>query len=101
LRNTIHFILRGNLTYEYKSKKFQDDFENIFIYTMSNSRGMSAKITNLGGIVLSLCVPDKNGKLDDVVLGYDNVQSYLKPKGPYFGAIIGRFANRIEDACLN
>ncbi len=67
---------------------------------MSNSRGMSAKITNLGGIVLSLCVPDKNGKLDDVVLGYDNVQSYLKPKGPYFGAIIGRFANRIEDACF-
>src|SRR4029079_13268053 len=48
----------------------------------------------LGGIVVSLKVPDKNGKFDDVVLGFNDLDSYLKP-GPYFGALIGRYGNRI------
>src|SRR4029079_15838524 len=48
----------------------------------------------LGGIVVSLKVPDKNGKFDDVVLGFNDLDGYLKP-GPYFGALIGRYGNRI------
>ncbi|SHI24640.1 aldose epimerase family protein [Clostridium intestinale] len=66
------------------------------IFTLTNSKGMEVKITNLGGAIVSLKVPDPKGKLDDVVLGYDTPQKYLE-KGPYLGAIIGRCANRIEE----
>lgn len=70
---------------------------DVYIYTLSNSNGMSADITCYGGIIVSLNVPDRNGKIDDVVLGYDKLDDYLK-NCYYFGAIIGRHANRIEDA---
>jgi len=73
------------------------DNKDIFLYTISNKNGMKAQVTNFGAIVVSLLVPDKNGKLDDVVLGYDNVCNYFDNLS-YFGAIIGRHANRIEDA---
>lgn len=66
------------------------------IFTLTNSKGMEVKITNLGGAIVSLKVPDSKGELDDVVLGYDTPEKYLE-KGPYLGAIIGRCANRIED----
>lgn len=66
------------------------------IFTLTNSKGMEVKITNLGGAIVSLKVPDSKGELDDVVLGYDTPQKYLE-KGPYLGAIIGRCANRIEE----
>src|SRR5262249_33712818 len=52
------------------------------------------KIISYGGIVISLRVPDRDGKLDDIVLGYNNLDGYLKST-PYFGAIIGRYGNRI------
>ncbi|MBL4936229.1 galactose mutarotase [Clostridium sp. YIM B02515] len=68
-----------------------------YIYTLTNSNGMSADITNFGGIILSLKVPDKEGKLDDVVLNYNKLEMFFN-RGPYFGAIIGRYANRIENA---
>ena len=68
--------------------------ENVDIYTLRNTKGVEAKITNLGGIVVSLKVPDRNGKFDDVVLGFNDLDSYLKGH-PYFGAIIGRYGNRI------
>lgn len=71
--------------------------DEIHIFTLKNINGMLAKISDFGGIVVSLLVPCKNGKTDDVVLGYDKVEEYFK-KGPYFGAVIGRHANRIEDA---
>ena len=58
------------------------------IYTLRNSRGAEARIMTYGGIVQSLYVPDRNGKLGDVTLGYDNLQGYLD-KTPYFGALIG------------
>ncbi len=74
-----------------------DSYENIYVYTLSNSKGMSAKITNFGGTVLTLMVPDKNGKLDDVVMGFNDISNYME-KGPYFGSIIGRVANRIENS---
>jgi aldose 1-epimerase len=64
------------------------------LYTLSNSRGMSATITNYGGIVVSLAVPDRNGKPGDVVLGYDSLGHYIAAT-PYFGALIGRYGNRI------
>jgi aldose 1-epimerase len=56
---------------------------------------MEARITNYGGIVVSLTAPDRNGKFADVVLGYNDLDTYMKPPFPYFGAIIGRYGNRI------
>src|SRR6516225_3030733 len=67
------------------------------LYTLKNSNGLEAKITNYGGIVVSLLVPDKNGRLTDVVLGYDDLCDYLAYT-PYFGAIVGRYGNRIGNA---
>jgi aldose 1-epimerase len=64
------------------------------LYTLRNSKGMEATIMTYGGIVTSLKVPDKNGTFDDVVLGYDNLGGYLT-NSPYFGALIGRYGNRI------
>ena len=71
-----------------------DAGENVDLYTLRNTHGVEATITNYGGIVVSLKVPDRNGKFDDVVLGFNDLDSYLKP-GPYFGALIGRYGNRI------
>jgi aldose 1-epimerase len=64
------------------------------LYTLENARGLVAKVTNYGGIVTELHVPDRHGKSGDVVLGFDNLPQYLE-KHPYFGATVGRFANRI------
>jgi aldose 1-epimerase len=72
-----------------------DEGTAVDLYTLTNAKGAEAKITTYGGIVVSLKVPDRNGKLDDVVLGYDNLAGYLKNNGPYMGALIGRYANRI------
>jgi len=64
-------------------------------YTLSNSHGMQASIITWGGVLQSLIVPDKNGKPDDVVLGFDDIQGYQANPSVYFGATIGRFGNRI------
>ncbi|HEX8436053.1 MAG TPA: galactose-1-epimerase, partial [Archangium sp.] len=64
------------------------------VYTLTNRRGVEARVTNYGGIILSLRVPDRNGRFDDVVLGYDSLAGYLA-ESPYFGALIGRYGNRI------
>ena len=73
------------------------DGQAVEIYTLRNSRGAEARIMTYGGIVQSLTMPDKNGKLADIVLGYDNLQGYID-KTPYFGALIGRYGNRIGGA---
>lgn len=70
------------------------DGKPVYLYTLTNKNGLVAKITNYGGIIVSLIVPDRNGKLGDVVLGYDSLDSYIK-NNPYFGALIGRYGNRI------
>ena len=71
------------------------------IYTLRNGKEMEARIMTYGGIVTSLKVPDKNRKLGDVVLGFDNLDGYLNPSyakaSPYFGALIGRYGNRIAN----
>ena len=68
----------------------------VVIYTIKNG-AMEAKITNYGGIVTSLKVPDRHGKMADVVLGYDALDGYIA-KSPFFGALIGRYGNRIGGA---
>lgn len=75
------------------------DGKPVELYTLKNSKGAEAKITTYGGIITSLKVPDRSGNLDDVVLGYDTLEGYLINKGnPYFGALIGRYGNRIGGA---
>ena len=66
-------------------------------FSLTNANGMELKAIGYGGIITSLRVPDRNGKLDDVVLGFDSLEGYLKPP-PFFGAIIGRYGNRIGKA---
>jgi len=70
------------------------DGQSVNLYTFTNRHGVQARITNYGGIVVSLLVPDRHGKLADVVLGFDALDGYLA-KEPYFGAVVGRYANRI------
>ena len=65
------------------------------LYILKNHSGMQAAITNYGGRLVSLLVPDKNGKLTDVVVGFKSVKDYENSTEPYFGATIGRFGNRI------
>ena len=73
------------------------DGRAVEIYTLRNRNGMEARITNYGGIIVSLTAPDRDGKFADVVVGYDRLDDYLKGAS-YFGALIGRYANRIGGA---
>lgn len=66
------------------------------LYTLRNSKGVEARISNYGGLVISLKVPDRTGAMGDVTLGYDTLAGYLK-ETPYFGALIGRYGNRIAN----
>lgn len=66
------------------------------LFTISNSTGTQISVTNYGCIVTSIITPDKNGELADVVLGYENLDKYIAGH-PFFGAIAGRYANRIKD----
>ncbi len=70
------------------------DGKPVDIYTLRNANGVEARIMNYGGIVVSLKCPDRNGHIGDVVLGYDTLDQYLT-NSPYFGAMIGRYGNRI------
>ena len=70
------------------------DGKEVDLYTLTNAHGMKAKISTYGGIITELDAPDRDGKMGDVVLGFDNLKSYLAGS-PYFGALIGRVANRI------
>ena len=66
------------------------------LYTLTNDQGVQVKITNYGGIIVSLRTPDRSGKLDDIVLGFDTLAEYLGPH-PFFGVLVGRYANRIAE----
>ena len=73
-----------------------EDFDSIELYTLKNAQGVTVKITNYGAIVTSILTPDRDGKLGDIALGYDRVEDYINAVDkPYFGAIVGRYGNRI------
>ena len=73
----------------------------VSLFTLTNANGVEVKITNYGGIVTALKVPDKSGNIEDVVLGFDSLAGYRSDlylsEGPYFGALIGRYGNRIAN----
>lgn len=73
--------------------------EETTLYTLTNANGMKVQITNYGATVTSVLTPDRQGEMGDVVLGFDNMAGYQSPEylksGPYFGAIVGRYGNRI------
>jgi aldose 1-epimerase len=71
------------------------DGRAVDLFTLRNQSGAEARITNYGGIVTHILVPDKHGKLGDVVLGYDHLDGYLRNNSPYFGCLIGRLGNRL------
>ncbi len=73
--------------------------KEVYAYTLTNSKGMSAKVINYGAILVSLTVPDQNGHADDVVLGFDTLEGYFG-NGSFFGATIGPSANRIAGAAF-
>lgn len=72
--------------------------DSVFQYTLTNKNGMVVKVLNYGGTITHLLVPDKYGKMGDVVLGYDSLSGYLQEGNPYFGCLVGRYANRIARA---
>ncbi|HSU27636.1 MAG TPA: aldose epimerase family protein [Chitinophagaceae bacterium] len=75
---------------------------DIFLYNLKNTRGMEVSISNYGAIITSLKVIDKSGRLNDMVLGFDKMEDYFDPayldQYPWFGAAVGRYANRIGNA---
>lgn len=71
--------------------------EQIIEYTLLHPSGMQAGIINYGGAITKLVVPDKEGEMGDVVLGFDSFKGYLQDENPYFNSIIGRYANRIAN----
>lgn len=73
------------------------DGKKISLYTLTNDEGNQVTITNYGGTVTSFVTPDKNGNKSSIIIGFDSLQPYLQSP-PYFGALIGRYGNRIGDA---
>ncbi|MDR1203612.1 MAG: galactose mutarotase [Tannerellaceae bacterium] len=71
------------------------DGKDVQMYVLTNNKGVEAAIINYGAKIVSLSVPDRNGKLTDVVLGHNNLTEYLSSEEPYFGAVCGRTGNRI------
>lgn len=71
--------------------------QEVFVHTLASSKGLRARITNYGATLVSLYVPDRNGNLGDVVLGFDDLQGYVRHTA-YMGATVGRYANRIGGA---
>jgi len=90
---------KGKITGESFGSKEGSQVE---LFTLVNAKGAEAKIANYGGIVVSLKMPDRSGKYGDVVLGFDNLDGYTNAayakSNPYFGALIGRYGNRIGKA---
>ena len=80
-------------------KSFQStiDGRQTDLYILKNRSGMTAVITNYGGRLVGLWLPDKNGSITDVVVGFKSVQEYVQSTEPYYGATIGRFGNRIAN----
>ncbi|MEP7258004.1 MAG: aldose epimerase family protein, partial [Flavitalea sp.] len=73
------------------------DGQEVIQYTLTNPAGMIVKIINYGGTITQLLVPDSTGKWGDVVLGFESLPGYLQANNPYFGCLVGRYANRIAN----
>ena len=71
------------------------DGSPVSLYTLKSGNGIIMQVTNFGGRVVSLWVPDKNGAYEDVVIGFDNIKDYKLKKNRTIGPVVGRFANRI------
>ena len=76
------------------------DGKDAHLFTLANKNGIRAMITNFGGRIAQLWLPDRSGRFDDVVMGFDSLYPYQNPH-PYFGALIGRFANRIANGVFS
>ena len=74
-----------------------EDGSNVNLFTLTNDNQIEIRITNYGGIIVSIQTPDRDGKLGDIVLGFDTLDEYLAGH-PFFGVLVGRFANRIAHA---
>jgi len=72
--------------------------DSVFQYILTNKNGMVVKILNYGGTVTDIITPDKNGKMGNVVLGYESLEGYRQTGNPYFGSLVGRYGNRIANA---
>lgn len=70
------------------------DGQPVELYTLTNQNGMKVRLTNYGAIIVSIEVPDKNGEMGDVALGFDTLEEYIT-KNPFFGCVVGRYGNRI------
>lgn len=99
----INTFKKYNFNMEVKTMLKNSDFDTtlhgkkIKLYTLKNKNGLEAGITNYGGKLVSLLAPDRNGKMADVVLGFATISDYLKARESYFGALIGRYGNRIAN----
>jgi len=87
----------SDITIEQEKFGELDDGREVTLFKIENENGMRVDITNYGGIIVRLMVSDINGQLDDVVLGFDDLEQYFDDPN-YFGAVVGRYANRIADA---
>ena len=85
----------SNLTIKPEAFHQMVDGLQVDLFILKNKNGLEMAVTNYGGRVVSFLVPDKNGKMEDVVLGYESLDGYLKADEEYFGASIGRYGNRI------
>ncbi len=96
------FLMVSEVRADIKKELFgkMPDGREVDIFTLTNKNGVEVRIISYGGIVVSIKVPDKQGRTGDVVLGFDNLEGYLKGH-PYFGAIVGRYGNRIGNARFN
>ncbi|HVY75910.1 MAG TPA: aldose epimerase family protein [Puia sp.] len=72
--------------------------DTIYRYTLQNGKGIKAVVSNYGATLMELWTPDRSGAAGDVILGFDSLEGYLQKGNPYFGALVGRYANRIANA---
>ena len=71
------------------------DGKDVDLYVLTNTNGVTAKIMTRGAAIVQMCVPNRDGKLGDITLGFDTLEGYLQKENPYFGTIVGRYGNRI------
>ena len=94
------FLLQASAksSHEVKTQSFgEHDGRPVNLYTLTNAHGLELQAMNYGAIIVSLKVPDRKGQMADIVLGHENFEGYI-PNPPFFGALVGRYANRIANA---